>query len=198
MKTSLLFKIKAIAIVLSLTALPALSQNFMQKARFAIENGNQQIALQILENSGDSLYLPDYENAFLWYANILFNELNWEKLSQLNHLPSEISYVTEFAKFLNQFPKQSITFKGDSVEIKFKRSITGTPKIPVTINGVETMFWFDTGAGITLLSDKTAQKSKVVISEKDLIEIESANGSKFFAPSVFIEDCNFQGVSLKN
>lgn len=56
------------------------------------------------------------------------------------------------------------------------RSSTGTPIIPVAINGVTKHFWLDTGSSITIVSSSAAAQCNVTPLESDTLELLTAVG----------------------
>lgn len=64
-----------------------------------------------------------------------------------------------------------ITLPSEAVTLPLRRSAIGTPVVTVQINGKTHEFWFDTGASMTLLSDRVARDAGVRLAANDTLAL---------------------------
>lgn len=79
--------------------------------------------------------------------------------------------------------------------IPLMRSVTGTPVIPIVVNGVTKHFWLDTGSSITIVSSKSAIDCKVTPLESDTLQLLTAVGRQPARPAV-IQSLRVGGLEL--
>lgn len=75
------------------------------------------------------------------------------------------------------------------------RSATGTPVIPVLVNGVTKLFWLDTGSSITIVSSASADACKVAQLGNDTLQLVTAVGRLPARPAV-VHSMHIGGLEL--
>jgi len=148
--TSLFFSLHSFA----QTQLETLRQTVKKDIRL----GQYEQVFSMLENNIASI---DNDTTGLFDALIslgLFQQ-QWTAIlnAYTNHhyKTGEDTTTLSLARFYSENPTEKIVFP-QAFNIPFKRSMTGTPVITVKLNNKTYHFWFDTGAGMTVLSSETA------------------------------------------
>lgn len=115
-------------------------------------------ALSLLDRN-KTIIANDTTGLFDAWISLNFFEKNWKGVIdayQTHHfMGGEDTTVLSMARFYLSLPAEKI-IAPQSVNLSFKPSSSGTPIIEVSINGKTYHFWFDTGAGLTVLSKRTA------------------------------------------
>ena len=132
-------------------------QEFMNAVRNIID-GDLQEAETILKELVDSA--PDStikSSSIKIISNILFYQSRWKELNEWSGKygsAEEQSIITK--AFLNA-NSENYYFANETITLPLTKSSSGSPVIPVKINGVEMKFWLDTGAGMSVLSSDVAE-----------------------------------------
>jgi len=100
-------------------------------------------------------------------------------------------------KSASDLPGQTVEFLGDS-KIEISRDMAGLQNIPVSINGINEEFIFDTGANFSVVSESYAKKLGLVFLEGEF-KVGAVTGSKVdsklaYAPELFIDKMKFRFV----
>lgn len=85
----------------------------------------------------------------------------------------EYNNVTMAAAFAGAQPEK-YNFPENPIVLPSKLSMSGTPMVAVTINGVRKIFWIDTGAELTVLSSDLAKECGVEVIGKDTAKVGTA------------------------
>lgn len=75
-------------------------------------------------------------------------------------------------------------FVDSAVVLPLTRSVTGTPIVPVVVNGVTRHFWLDTGSSITILSSRSAAECNVAPLTRDTLQLMTSVGRLPAQPAV--------------
>jgi hypothetical protein len=132
------------------------------------------------------------------YAGLLAAGSRWAELENRQRetepdLPREV--ITEFGKL----PPASLTFPDGPVTLPAKRGrLTGTPMIPVTVNGHRRWFWVDTGASLTLLASDVAKATGVAPLGAATTRAGTATTRMVGARPTVIHDLALGGIRFRN
>lgn len=92
---------------------------------------------------------------------------------------------------------RTATFDDSVVVLPLTRSSTGTPIIPVVINGVLKRLWLDTGSSITILGSDIATECQVTPLGRDTLQLFTAVG-RLPAHPALVRSLRVGGLSLAN
>jgi len=173
-----------------------------RQAEQCIRKGQYQKAIEILESVPAGVH-ADSVNRELneWLENLYLLEKQWEKIISLHQQPGitgEDSTVLTMARLFNRFPAERITFTGPPAPLPFKPTISKTPMIDVWVQGRKYTFWVDTGAGLTVLSSKVAEKCKISMSANRDASTTAATGKKLSIGYGVIDSLRFGPVRVFN
>lgn len=110
---------------------------------------------------------------------------DWPALAQLGPNPDSLDMVDSataqagverWGRALASLPPPVIEMPSESVTLPLRRSAFGTPVVSVRINGKTHEFWFDTGASMTLLSDRVARDAGVRLAAHDTLALGVVGG----------------------
>lgn len=106
----------------------------------------------------------------------------WKLLSELNPAnAADTGYtdkagVESWASAFRDVAPRRITFPVSPVVLPLVLSLSGSPVIPVTINGVVRMLWLDTGSSMSILASDVAADAGVVPLVSDTLEVVTTTG----------------------
>jgi hypothetical protein len=98
--------------------------------------------------------------------------------------------VERWARALAELPAPQFDIPDAPVTLPLRRSAFGTPLVTVQINGRAHEFWLDTGASMTLLSDRVAEDAGVVLAAPDTLALGVVSGH-IQARAVFLDSLRF-------
>ena len=110
---------------------------------------------------------------------------DWPALAQLGANPDSADMVDSLSAragvehwghALSLVAPTAIELPDDAVTLPLRRSAFGTPVVTVRINGKSHEFWFDTGASMTLLSDRVAREAGVRLAATDTLALSVVAG----------------------
>ncbi len=110
---------------------------------------------------------------------------DWPALAQLGPNPDSADMVDAAAaqagverwgRALARLQPPVIELPSEAVTLPLRRSAFGTPVVTVRINGKTHEFWFDTGASMTLLSDRVARDAGVRLASNDTLALGVIGG----------------------
>lgn len=87
------------------------------------------------------------------------------------------------------------SFADTAVILPLRRSVTGTPVVPVVVNGVTKLFWLDTGSSITIISSASAGVCRVAPLANDTLQLVTAVGRLPAQPAV-VHSIHIGGLEL--
>lgn len=117
------------------------------------------------------------------YGNLLLMQKDWKSLgaflsNQRNSEPGDETMLNLVRAF-SQMPLEKISFSGDSSSIRVKRRYgSGNPFITVTVGKKRARGVFDTGAGITVVSESFARRHGIAWKENVRAFATSASDKK--------------------
>lgn len=128
---------------------------------------------------------------------ILFETSNWLELTKYTNSNwfADPDSVFLLARAFAKAKQDSIFFDGDRDSIQISFTPSGTPIIPVKINGKTRFFWFDTGTNYTVISSDIADECNVQSLVKERTKALSASNYKIDATPAIIK--KFEIVNLK-
>ena len=105
---------------------------------------------------------------------------DWSALARLGPNPdsadmvdsaSSQAGVERWGRALSNLPPPMLSLPSEAVTLPLRRSAFGTPLVSVQINGKTHEFWLDTGASMTLLSDRVARDAGVRLAANDTLAL---------------------------
>lgn len=159
-----------------------------------------------LNNMSDSLVLKLYE--IMLHNNV--NLYNYKEASEITEkilngysglLDSNEKAETKNAEIIwkaaYDVPPQTVEFKGDS-KIETTKDIAGLMNVPLTLNGKDALFVFDTGANFSVITSSYAKKHGIKLL-KGKIKVGGVTGNKMdselgVAETVIIGNMEFKNV----
>ena len=124
---------------------------------------------------------------------------NWPALARIGADPDSAestdpsavqASVERWARALAEVPAPVIDVPDAPATLPLRRSVFGTPLILVQINGRPHEFWLDTGASMTLLSDRVAKDAGVLLAAPDTLALGVVAGH-IPARAVLIDSVRF-------
>jgi hypothetical protein len=118
----------------------------------------------------------------IYTATLQYQE-KWDVLAALKDEPSQSkadrtdkASIEWWAAAFKNVPRQTLTFRSQSILMPISVSPVGTPLVPVRIAGKEYHFWLDTGSSMTMLASDVAHDLNVVPLVSDTLEIVTSTG----------------------
>jgi hypothetical protein len=112
-----------------------------------------------LIGSKDSV-VQNYAHELL--SNIYFSQGKWTALRRLcDQAPVDSGAYRVLSTAYATLPKEEIRIDASNGTIPLTFSSSGTPIVEVEINGVKKHFWFDTGAGLTVIASDVAEECSI-------------------------------------
>lgn len=154
-------------ILLTLIAFGGLSQEspdfLREEVMQHVQAGQYDKGLEILQNNIGTI-ADDTTGLFDALVNLALFKKDWQAIIDAykpHHLvANEDTTALTLARFYSLSPAERISL-GAATSLPFKPSVSGTPIVKVRLNGHKYRFWFDTGAGMTVLSSRTAARCRV-------------------------------------
>lgn len=131
---------------------------------------------------------------------ILFEESNWIELARYSFSNSfkDPDSVFLLARVFSTAPKDSTFFTSNRDSILFEFSPSGTPIVPIKINGITRFFWFDTGTNYTIISSDIAEECSVSPFAKGKTKAISASNYKIDALPAIIKEFQLGNIHFIN
>ncbi|MDX5320131.1 MAG: retroviral-like aspartic protease family protein, partial [Bacteroidota bacterium] len=168
-----------------------------------LEQPNNQLLIPELE-----MYLsqasesPFRDSVSEMLGTLYWGQKNWKALKDLyqqeGYDSSEID-MFRFIAALSQSPKEEIIFPLDRSPIQTKGiNKLGHLHLPCIVNGKKTNGLFDTGAGISLVSESFAKKHGIHRLETATGKATSASGFQIPMQAAYIDSLRFGDLLVKN
>ena len=171
-----------------------------QEVKTEIRAGQYEKALYTLEGNF-SVASRDTAGLFEALINLSLFEQDWNTIIKAYklHKCQEGEDTTDLvmARFFIKHPDEKVSLAQAST-IPFKPSSSGTPMIKVKINGKTYHFWFDTGAGMTVLSSTTAEACKVKMHRNDIGVALAASGNVVNLSPAIIDSLEIGNLKVRN
>ena len=165
-----------------------------------IETGHYHRAITLLENHLEEV-CRDSSVLFDVLIDLYVQEKRWSDVLnayRFHHFsPDEDTTTLSIARFASGHSQEKIS-GSDTVQILFKRAIGGSPLIGVKVNGKKYRFWFDTGAGMTVLSSATAKKCGIVNAKIDNGIATASTGKKLQLHAGIIDSLEIGKMNIQN
>ncbi len=128
-----------------------------------IIHNNYADALYSIEKTLNSKSFPFFLELHKLRTNVLFYLAQWNEL-----IPTPSGFFSDpdsvflLARAFALNPPEDILFERelDSVNIELSRS--GTPIVPIEVNGKKRYFWFDTGTNYSVISSEIASECNII------------------------------------
>jgi predicted aspartyl protease len=144
----------------------------------------------------DSL-VQDYRQTLL--GQMYFARGRWSELcalSQQEQSGADASSV--LASAYMSCPKEELRFDGAFAKIPIALSSTGTPIVEVEVNGVKKKFWFDTGAGLTVIASDAAEECGVRMIGSDTTVSGTATSKTVAIMPAELSDLKIGGLRVRH
>lgn len=131
---------------------------------------------------------------------ISFEESNWDALCKYSHsnLIMDPDSVFLLARTFSKLEKDSTIFAVDNDSIPIILSPSGTPIVPVKINGRRRFFWFDTGTNYSVVSSDIAEECLLEPLTKEKTKVVSASNYKIDATPTLIKELEIGNLKILN
>lgn len=129
-----------------------------------------------------------------------FEESNWDELSKYSYSNwlTDPDSVFLLARTFSKLEKDSTIFTVESDSISLILSPSGTPIIPVKINGRRRFFWFDTGTNYSVVSSDIAEECLLKPLTKEKTKVVSASNYKINATPTIIKELEIGNLKISN
>jgi len=131
--------------------------------------------------------------------NLLVFQSKWDELSALpNESDDTLNSETSLAAIYRQYPAEQYDFPAQPEELPLELSISGSPVIPVQINGHKRKFWLDTGAGLTCIASDVAEECGVYSEEAGDITAQTATSKRVAIQPAVIKSVQIGKINIEN
>jgi len=128
----------------------------------------------------------------------------WKLLAELDSMgrhpqaiDSDKADVESWATAFRSVPERDLNFPAQPVVLPLLISASGTPMIPVTINGRERAFWLDTGSSLSIVSSSLAAECGIKPLIRDTLEVSTTTG-RVAAQAGAIAQLDIGAVHIRN
>lgn len=164
------------------------------------ENRQAEIIFKALSNTAFNPLVRKQSGKI--YANLLFNAGKYQELSRLREsAPATDSSEVDNGVLINAFRQtagEKYQFPAQAVTMPLSVSKTGSPIIPVVVNGKKFNFWIDTGAGLSVLSSEVAEICGVQPIGKEKTNAVTATNKRVTIRPAVIDSLNIGGLRIDN
>jgi gag-polyprotein putative aspartyl protease len=145
----------------------------------------------------DSLLQNDAENIL---STMLFYQSSWAALLQLDSLPTtpEEEDNMLLPKAYSKALPEEYKFLSTSSHLPTTFTASGVPTIEVEVNGIQKKFLLDTGAGMSVVSDKLAKECRILPLIDQRAEAGTSTSRKVGIQPAVIENLKIGNLSIKN
>lgn len=119
------------------------------------------------------------------------------RLQSLNVGGSDRAGVELWSSAFSKVPPRKMSFPSSVTMLPLILSISGTPMIPVTINGKEHVFWLDTGASMSIVSSAVAEECGMKPLISDTLEVVTTTG-RVPAQAGAVSRLQLGGIDISN
>jgi hypothetical protein len=152
----------------------------------------------VLKNSNDTLLVKFIEE---WYGNVLFYLKDYKSLSDFldtNEQQKDYNFKNIIRSFSNA-PVEKCVFNRDSTELKIKfKYQSKNPTISVKVNSKNRNAMFDTGAGISIVSESFARKNGIILLDTGKSFLKSASNNLVEYKAGLISELIIGGLTIYN
>jgi predicted aspartyl protease len=131
--------------------------------------------------------------------SVLFQQSKWSELLKLHQYPDLGELEDEvLADAYSKAPAETYSFPEKPVELPMKLSNTGSPMIPIIINGQQKEFLLDTGAGVTVVASDAAAQLNVQPAGGRKEETQTATSKKVSSQPAVISELRIGAIRIQN
>lgn len=164
-----------------------------------IKTGEYQKAQTLLESNENSI-TNDTTGLFDLIINLYLFNSDWDQIvqaySKRNKSITEDTTVLSLARYYKSFPKE--TMAPSSATIQYKPSVSGTPIVKVKLNGKTYHFWFDTGAGLSVVSSDVAKSCGIRGLNHTNSSAQAATGKQVSVSPGIIDSLQIDNINIYN
>lgn len=162
-----------------------------------IKTGEYQKAQTLLE-SNENLLSTDTNGLFDLIVNLYLFNSKWDNMIQIysnrNKAIQEDTTMLSLARYYKSFATENMVSFSSS--IPYKPSASGTPIIPVKLNGKLYHFWFDTGAGMSVVSSDVAQSCGIKWMNNTNSSAQAATGKQVGVSPGMIDSLQIDKINI--
>ncbi|MCA9735414.1 MAG: aspartyl protease family protein [Deferribacteres bacterium] len=182
---------------------PGIEMELFSKGLEYVRHGEDRQAEIIFKALSDTAFNPLVrKQSGKIYANLLFNAGKFQELSRLREsAPATDSSEVDNGVLINAFrlaARETYHFPDNPVKLPLALSKTGTPVVPVRLNGRKFNFWIDTGAGLSVLSSEVAEKCGVQTIGKETTSAGTATSKRVNIRPAIIDSLHISSLCIDN
>ncbi|OGB63235.1 MAG: hypothetical protein A2Y94_07575 [Caldithrix sp. RBG_13_44_9] len=157
----------------------------------------EQLLRKVCISATDTLLQNDAE---IILSTLLFYQSRWEALLELDSLPDtpEENNNMLLPRAYRAVLPENYIFLSSSSRLPTTFTASGVPTIEVEVNGKQKKFILDTGAGMSVVSDKLAQECQILPLVDQKAEAGTSTSRKVGIQPAVIEDLKIGNLSIKN
>jgi hypothetical protein len=123
------------------------------------------------------------------YSAVLQYEERWSLLAQVApwvspNRDADRAGVERWAAAFKSVPEKVFEFPPRTVVFPLTLAVTGTPVIPIRIDGRDYHFWLDTGSSLTIISSDVASALRIAPITNDTLEMVTTTGRVAARPAM--------------
>lgn len=176
-------------------------QKSFAEALWLITQGNHLEAEHLLQklylSATDSLLQNDAE---IILSTLLFYQSRWDALLELDSLPDtpEENNNMLLPRAYRAVLPENYIFLSSSSRLPTTFTASGVPTIEVEVNGKQKKFILDTGAGMSVVSDKLAQECQILPLVNQKAEAGTSTSKKVGIQPAVIKDLKLGDLAIQN
>jgi len=157
----------------------------------------EQLLRKVRISATDSLLQSDAE---IILSTLLFYQSSWEALLELDSLPdsSEEDNTMLLPESYRTASPENYTFFSISSRLPTTFTASGVPTIEVEVNGKQKKFLLDTGAGMSVVSDKLAKECGILPLADQKAEAGTSTSKKVGIQPAVIKDFKLGDLAIQN
>ncbi len=176
------------------------AQRSFAEALKLIETGEMEAAetkLRALQDQSADPLTRKHSTKLL--SSLLFYQSKWTDHQKLAQGPmAEEVDDKALTEAYSKAPGETYAFPPKPVELSIALSRTGSPIVPVTVNGQRRNFWLDTGAGVSVLSSDVAPECKVRPANERQERTQTATSKEISSQPAIIDEMEIGGIRIRN
>lgn len=159
------------------------------------EKAAEQAASLLIASKDSSA--SEYSKQLLSY--IYFAQSRWSELNRFSEKEQpEDAAQKVLSDAFSKLPEEEITLDEKAGRQAITFSSSGTPLVEVEVNGVKKNFWFDTGAGLSVIASDAAEECNVVPAGSDMAKSGTSTSKEVGFMPAGIREMKFAGLTVKN
>lgn len=151
----------------------------------------------LYENSTEQVAV---DNSLNMLKNGLFAESRWDELIKLYRQNDSIDSDSnkKLVKAFSGIPRERFIYPDHQEVISLQLNRGNAPIVEVRVNGKKQRFLLDTGAGLSVISSRIAEKCGVKPISEDSGVAKAATGKRIDVMPAYIDDLSIGKISIKN